>query len=1225
MILKTRRLSGRAKGKQISIFDSRWLGSIASCLVHPETTLSSPVLRDLKGMSSVPEVNFRLALNKKLDVLWASDRVEGLLGYRLEDLLAGTSLAELIHPNDAEIAGRLVSAEGEDGGGEVNLRFRHADGAIRCMRGHFKREFMPDGQPVLNLEVSDAKCLHRVSGEHRPALDLISIFDSLDECVCFKDPNHVIVWANRNYRHMFSQPDTELRELVGLTDYDLLPENIADEFYELEKQALASKSVIHVVHETVNAGKREWLDSRIFLARDEKEQIIGLFSILSVITEGVLAEQALRESENSLKEAQRIAGLGSYMMDLVSGVWTSSDALDEVLGIDKNYAHTVEGWTALMHPDDSDMMSAHLANKVQHRATQFSIEYRIVRPLDHAVRWVHGLGRLEFDAQGRPTLLRGTCQDITARKQAEADLQQSQNILKLFIEHAPAALAMFDREMRYLAVSRRFLLDYALLEQEVIGRCHYDVFPEIPERWKKAHRRGLAGENLRMEEDRLERADGRVQWVRWELIPWRTHQGDIGGIILSTEDITAVKASEDRLHQAASVFTHASEGIIITDPRGAILDVNDAFTRITGYTRTEVLGRNPRLLNSGRQNREFYTDMWRQLKESGKWQGEIWNRAKSGQTFAEMLTINAVPDSAGKTKQYVAMFSDITSMKEQELQLERIAHYDLLTGLPNRVLLADRVNQAMAQAHRRGRLVAIACLDMDSFRAINDQHGHTMGDQLLTVITRRMNSEMREGDTLARLGGDEFVAVMIEIASIEDSIPLITRLLEAAAKPAQLGELTLQVSASVGVTYYPQAEDVDAEQLLRQADQAMYHAKVTAKGGYHIFDPTLDRSLRGHHEDLQRVRAALEGNEFVLHYQPRVNMCTGAILSAEVLLRWQHPERGLLSPGQFLPIVLGNPLIVEMGEWVIRGALAQIELWREQGFNIPVSVNLDAQQLQQAGFVQRLTDLLAEHSSVSPSRLELEVLESSALQDMTQVSQVIRACSKLGVTFALDDFGTGYSSLSYLKRLPVQVLKIDQTFVHDMLDNPEDLTILEGILGLANAFRRQAVAEGVETVEHGLMLLRLGCQVGQGYGIAYPMPGDNMPAWATNWRPDPRWINVSPIDPLNWPLLYASVEHRAWIASIEAFLSGRRHAPPPMDHHRCRFGSWLDAEAAAGRGTRPGFQALDALHQRTHAFANGILDLKADGEGKVASAASVELHALRDGLLEKLQYFVQAL
>jgi EAL domain-containing protein (putative c-di-GMP-specific phosphodiesterase class I) len=395
------------------------------------------------------------------------------------------------------------------------------------------------------------------------------------------------------------------------------------------------------------------------------------------------------------------------------------------------------------------------------------------------------------------------------------------------------------------------------------------------------------------------------------------------------------------------------------------------------------------------------------------------------------------------------------------------------------------------------------------------------------------------------------------------------------------------------------------------------------RGGHFLPLPG-ERRLRPH-EHQHRIRTALECGEFELHFQPRVNMCTGAILGAEALIRWRHPERGLLTPGDFLPLIEGSLLVVQLGEWVISRALEEMERWAEEGIDLPVSINVDALQLQQAQFVERLTELLARHPGIPASRLELEVLESRALQDVAQVSDVIRACGKLGITFALDDFGTGYSSLSYLKKLPVDVLKIDQTFVLDMLEDPEDLTILEGILGLAKAFRRQAVAEGVETVDHGLMLLRLGCQVAQGFGIARPMPGADVPDWIAEWRPDPRWANVSAVAQAHWPLLYASVEHRAWIAEVENYVRGKSDERPVMDHHHCRFGSWLDAEASAGRGDHAAFQVMDGLHQKLHGFADGMLNRPAGRNREWTSADLNELHTLRDGMFERLQYFVQTL
>jgi EAL domain-containing protein (putative c-di-GMP-specific phosphodiesterase class I) len=340
---------------------------------------------------------------------------------------------------------------------------------------------------------------------------------------------------------------------------------------------------------------------------------------------------------------------------------------------------------------------------------------------------------------------------------------------------------------------------------------------------------------------------------------------------------------------------------------------------------------------------------------------------------------------------------------------------------------------------------------------------------------------------------------------VDASLPMLKRLLAAAAQPVPVGNISLQVSASLGVAYWTQLQAPDADQLLRQADQAMYQAKLAGKNCYHVFDAGQDRSIRVYHENLEHIRMAVSRHEFVLHYQPKVNMRAGKVVGAEALIRWQHPERGLLAPALFLPVIEDHPLAVVIGEWVMETALSQVEAWRAAGLNMAVSVNVGARQLQQVDFVERLHTILRAHPLVHPSCLELEILETSAVEDIAKVSQVMASCAQLGVYFSLDDFGTGYSSLTYLKRLPVNVLKIDQSFVSGMLDNSPDQAILQGMISLAAAFGLQVIAEGVETAEHGGLLLQLGCDLAQGYGIARPMPADEMPAWAAAWKPEPAW------------------------------------------------------------------------------------------------------------------------
>lgn len=581
------------------------------------------------------------------------------------------------------------------------------------------------------------------------------------------------------------------------------------------------------------------------------------------------------------------------------------------------------------------------------------------------------------------------------------------------------------------------------------------------------------------------------------------------GFIGVIRDITQRKTIEEDLRRAASVFSNASEGIVITDARGRILDVNDAYTTITGYHRDEAIGHNADILQSDFHDPVFYETLWERLQHNGHWEGEIVNRHKNGHSYIEQLSINAVVDEQGQTQSYIGLFYDITPQKEHEKQLQHIAHYDALTELPNRLLFSDRLQQGMRHAHRQNNHLAVVYIDLDGFKEINDRYGHDMGDKLLIEMARRMKQVLREGDTIARLGGDEFVAVFNDLLSPESCKPLLERILKSIAAGVKIDGKLLSVTASLGVTFYPGNES-EPDQLLRQADQAMYQAKLQNKNCYHFFDPIQDRSMKGRHERIERLQQALLNNEFVLYYQPKVNMRSGEMVSAEALIRWQHPEKGLLPPLAFLPDIEDHSLDIELGNWVINNALQQLAEWQQSGLNISISVNISAQQLQAVDFPQQLHILLNSHPTVNPENLELEILESSALQDLQHVSQIMDSCSELGVKFALDDFGTGYSSLTYLRTLPVTVLKIDRTFVNEMLNHSEDMAIIKGVIGLANAFQRRLVAEGVETPEQGESLLQMGCEVAQGFGIAHPMPAEKLQQWAADWQPPSVWQDSQP-------------------------------------------------------------------------------------------------------------------
>ncbi len=595
------------------------------------------------------------------------------------------------------------------------------------------------------------------------------------------------------------------------------------------------------------------------------------------------------------------------------------------------------------------------------------------------------------------------------------------------------------------------------------------------------------------------RKDGSTVHVSVSISPIRDAEGRIVGASKIARDVTRARQAEARLRLTSKVFTHANEGIAIFDPEGCVVDVNDAFCRITGHARQDVLGRHHGLFIDPGTARNGWWRLRRALAKRGQFQGEVWSRRRDGSRFVAQLTVSAIVDDARQLQSHVALFTDVTSLREQSERLQHVAHYDALTDLPNRLLLQDRLRQAIALNQRHHQSLAVLYLDLDGFKAINDGHGHHVGDQLLVKVANRIRHTLRESDTPARIGGDEFVAVLTGLASADDCAQFVDRMLKACAEPIALGGQMVQVSVSIGVTLYPQ-DDVDADQLIRHADQAMYQAKQAGRNRCQYFDLVQDALFKTRDQQLQRIADGLRGHEFVLHYQPKVNLRSGRVFGAEALVRWQHPERGLLPPAGFLGDIERHPVSLTLCDHVIDQALRQMAAWSAQGLTLSVSVNVGAWQFQQPHFAKGLAAHLGRHASVDPRLLELEILESSAMEDLAAASQTMAECHRLGVHFAIDDFGTGYSSLTYLRRLPAETLKIDQSFVRDMLHDAEDMAIVQGVIGLAQAFGRQVIAEGVESEAHSAMLLQLGCEQAQGYGIGRPMSPDQFLPWIHAWE-----------------------------------------------------------------------------------------------------------------------------
>lgn len=568
-------------------------------------------------------------------------------------------------------------------------------------------------------------------------------------------------------------------------------------------------------------------------------------------------------------------------------------------------------------------------------------------------------------------------------------------------------------------------------KKEVLGKGPLDLSPEF--QFGGTTSRSIAEEKIQKAQKEVQRFDwihctptGENIVVKINLAPIKLDGSDM--LLSVGHDVTDLVKIQEQQLLASSVFTHAKEGILITDSAGKILNVNDALVATSGYGREELIGNNPRILQSGRQTKDYYSDMWNAITAYGYWTGEIVNKRKDGLEYPGILTISSVRDGENKITNYVGHFTDITHLKDQETKLRELAHFDPLTKLPNRTLKALRLNQAMSQCRRNKHSLAVAFIDLDGFKEINDKYGHSVGDELLISISRNMDRALRGGDTLARLGGDEFVAILTELEKVEDADVILRRILVSASEEVATSVGQLHLSASIGVTIFPH-DASDADQLLRHADMAMYQAKLAGKNRFHYFDVGRDQSAQARMTVLSQVEEALSLKQFALYYQPKVNMRTGKVVGVEALIRWLHPERGMIPPMEFLPYLENHTVELELGNWVISEAFRQCSVWKKIGLDLKISINISANQLQSSGFVQNLSTHLNLNPDVSPSNIELEILESAALSDIKRTSSILKECESLGIGLALDDFGTGYSSLSYLRQLPAELIKIDQSFV----------------------------------------------------------------------------------------------------------------------------------------------------------------------------------------------------
>ena len=690
-------------------------------------------------------------------------------------------------------------------------------------------------------------------------------------------------------------------------------------------------------------------------------------------------------------------------------------------------------------------------------------------------------------------LLFSIVHDITARQEVQAALQASEAWFRSIFENANTGMATCDRHGRLTSFNESFraMLGY---DAAVLGGMSLADFTHpddvSPERAYIAEIAAGQREHFQMTK-RYIAVDGRTLWIDLFATVIRDAQGEVAYMAGLVNDITERRLADEQLRIAAAAF-ESKEGMMVTDANGVILKINQAFTESAGYTADEVVGQTPKLLHSGRHSDDFYREMWETVRRTGGWQGEVWDKRKNGEVYPKWLTISAVIGVDGAVSNYIGTHYDITERKKAEERIEALAFFDQLTGLPNRTLLLDRLRQAMRNSDRSSRYSALLFIDLDNFKTLNDTLGHEVGDALLMQVGQRLKSCVREVDTVARLGGDEFVVILSCLSTSEaeaaSATEAIAHKILFAFKPVyQIGNLAHHSTASIGATLF-MGTQIPLDDLLKQADLSMYKAKAAGRNAVRFFDPAMEVAVREHAALEDDFRVALVEQQFELHYQAQV---TGErrVTGAEVLVRWRHPQRGIVSPAEFIPLAEETGLILLLGHWVLEAACKQLAIWADVAdlSLLTVAVNVSAHQFRQDDFVEEVLAVL-KNTGANPQRLKLELTESLLVHDVEEIIEKMFALKAKGIGFSLDDFGTGYSSLSYLKRLPLDQLKIDQSFVRDVLIDPNDAAIARTIVALGQSLGLGVIAEGVETLAQRDFLAGVGCHAYQGYLFSRPVP-----------------------------------------------------------------------------------------------------------------------------------------
>ncbi|MES9832163.1 MAG: EAL domain-containing protein [Candidatus Thiodiazotropha sp. DIVDIV] len=839
---------------------------------------------------------------------------------------------------------------------------------------------------------------------------------------------------------------------------------------------------------------REYRDGRIKGWRENRIYKLANNNVVAAY-EDVTAREEARVQREATDERYRLLTDstldGVWDWDLISGELYLSPRWKEQLGyMDDELPNELETWKSRLHPDDRDGVLTHLDHFLRNPEKVWSDEFRLLHKKGYYV-WTMARGTPVINDDGVVQRILGVHIDVEDRKKFEQRLADNEQRLTLALSAANQGLYDLNVQTGEAIVNQEYatMLGYdSSTFKETNASWLERMHPDDHEAVAKTYSDYIGGrkDEYRVE-FRLRTASGKWVWILsiGRLVEWDS-DGKPLRMLGTHTDITALKQAQERVRQAAQVFSSTIEGVTITDLNGTILDVNKAFSDITGYSREEAIGHNPSILKSGRHDANFYVSMWKSLLEDGSWRGEIWNRNKQGVVYPEILTISQVFDDDQNPTGYVAVFSDITTSKQTEERMDFMAHHDPLTQLPNRLLFNARLEQAIQRSTRENQALAVMFIDLDRFKQINDSFGHSVGDELLLQCAVRLQTAVRGNDTVGRISGDEFVILLENIKSSENVSIHVRKVIQLFNEPFLLADHEITVTCSIGISLFPD-DCKEPSCLLRNADTAMYLAKEEGRNGYQFYTHEMTTAAAEYLFMENALHQALRENQFYLVYQPQIELSNGDYIGVEALIRWQHPEQGVIPPSHFIPVTEKTGLIQEIGEWVLKEACRQASEWKKRGLDFRrIAVNISGRQVQNPDFSNFVISTLEEYN-LSADCLELEVTESFLMEHEDEGIRQLRVLQEAGITIAIDDFGTGYSSLSYLKYLPVNKLKIDRSFVRDIPDDSNDMAISEAVIALGGALGLDVIGEGIETEEQVAFLKAKGCALGQGFYYYKPL------------------------------------------------------------------------------------------------------------------------------------------